>query len=149
MCGARGCWEAYTSNLATLYRYFGRNLSKLSPKAAGNSEHNAFTILELIRRARHGDAKAKAALCSSAHFLGLGLATIVNAVNPDCIYLSGEIMAAWDLIEDIVRKALAERALTEAAARTPLRVTSAQDYPRLKGAATLIAAPTFAAPRVA
>jgi N-acetylglucosamine repressor len=25
-CGATGCWEAYVSNLATLSRYFGRNL---------------------------------------------------------------------------------------------------------------------------
>ena len=58
-------------------------------------------------------------------------------------------MTAWDMIEGIVKGGLAERALTDAAARTPLRVTSTQDYPRLKGAAALIAAPTFAAPRVA
>jgi predicted NBD/HSP70 family sugar kinase len=149
MCGARGCWEAYTSNLATLSRYFGWNLSKLSPKALQNSEEHPFTILELIARARGGDAKAVNALEESARFLGLGLATLVNAINPDCIYLSGEITTAWDMIEDIVRKGLAERALTEAAGRTPLRLTSTQDYPRLKGAAALIAAPDFAAPRVA
>jgi len=149
MCGARGCWEAYTSNLATLSRYFGWNLSELTPKGRGNSEQNSFTILELIGRARNGDAKALSALQDSARFLGLGLATIVNVINPDCIYLSGEITTAWDLIEKTVRKALAERALTDAAGLTPLRVTSTQDYPRLKGAAALIAAPTFAAPRVA
>ena len=149
MCGARGCWEAYTSNLATLSRYFGWNLSKLSPKALRNSEEHPFTILELISRARSGDAKAVNALEESARFLGLGLATLVNAINPDCIYLSGEITTAWDMIEDIVRKGLVERALTEVAGRTPLRLTSTQDYPRLKGAAALIAAPTFAAPRVA
>jgi predicted NBD/HSP70 family sugar kinase len=149
MCGARGCWEAYTSNLATLSRYFGWNLSKLSPKALRNSEEHPFTILELIARARSGDTKAVNALEESARFLGLGMATLVNAINPDCIYLSGEIITAWDMIENIVKKGLAERALTEAAARTPLRLTSAQDYPRLKGAAALIAAPTFAAPRVA
>src|SRR5262249_45865437 len=28
-CGATGCWEAYISNLATLSRYFGRNLREL------------------------------------------------------------------------------------------------------------------------
>jgi N-acetylglucosamine repressor len=149
MCGATGCWEAYTSNLATLSHYFGWKLSKLSPKVLRDSEQNSFTILDLIGRARSGDAKAIAAIRSSARFLGLGLATIVNVINPDCIYLSGEMTTAWDLIEGVVRKALAERALTEAAARTPLRVTSTQDYPRLRGAAALIAAPTFAAPRVA
>ncbi len=149
MCGAKGCWEAYSSNLATLSRYFGWNLSKLSPKALQDSEQDAFTILGLIERARGGDAKAIAAIESSARFLGLGLAMIVNAINPDCIYLSGEITTAWDMIEGMVRKGLAERSLTEAAARTPLRLTPTQDYPRLKGAAALIAAPTFAAPRVA
>jgi predicted NBD/HSP70 family sugar kinase len=77
------------------------------------------------------------------------LAGIVNAVNPDCIYLGGEITTAWDLIENSVRNAMSERTLTGTAVRTPLRVTSNQDHPRLRGAAALIAAPTFAAPRVA
>ena len=149
MCGAKGCWEAYTSNLATLSRYFGWDLSELSPKVLRDSEKHPFSILELIERARAGDAKAIRALETSARFLGLGLANIVKTINPDCIYLSGEITTAWDMIEPIVRKGISERALTEAGARTILRLTHTRDYPRLKGAAALIAAPTFAAPRVA
>ncbi|MEJ7713674.1 MAG: ROK family protein, partial [Pyrinomonadaceae bacterium] len=31
MCGASGCWEAYVSNIATLARYFGRDLTKMRP----------------------------------------------------------------------------------------------------------------------
>jgi N-acetylglucosamine repressor len=149
MCGATGCWEAYISNLATLSRYFGWNLSKISPKSLRDTQQNSFTVADVIARARGGDAKAIAAIQSTARFLGLGLATIVNVINPGSIYLAGEIMTAWDLIESTVRAALSERALTEAAAQTPLRVASAQDQPRLRGAAALIAAPTFAAPRVA
>jgi hypothetical protein len=53
------------------------------------------------------------------------------------------------LIEETVREAMASRTLTAAAARTPLRITASQEYPRLRGAAALIVAPTFAAPRVA
>jgi N-acetylglucosamine repressor len=149
MCGSNGCWEAYTSNLATLARYFGWNLSQLSPKHLKEMEKNSFTVLDLIARARSGDAKALSAIKASGRFLGLGLATIVNIINPDAVYLAGEITNAWDLIEETVRSAMLERALTEAAARTPLRITPAQEYPRLRGAAALIAAPTFAAPRVA
>lgn len=149
MCGSTGCWEAYTSNLATLARYFGWNLSKLSPNSLRDAEQSSFTVLDLIARARAGDAKAATAVQTSARFLGLGLATIVNVINPDCIYLAGEIMTAWDLMEATVREAIAERALTEAAARTVLSVTATQEHPRLRGAAALIAAPTFAAPRVA
>jgi len=149
MCGNNGCWEAYTSNLATLSRYFGWNLSKHSPKRLKDAERSSFTVLDLIACARRGDSKAVAAVLATGRFLGLGIATIINLVNPDCLYLAGEITTAWDLIEDTVREAVAERALTEAASHTPLRVTSTQEYPRLRGAAALIAAPTFAAPRVA
>ena len=149
MCGARGCWEAHTSNLATLSRYFGWNLSKLSPNTLREAEQNSFTVLDLVARARSGDAKAVAALRTSARFLGLGLATIVNVINPDSIYLAGEITTAWDLIEKTVRDAMTERILTDSAAYIPLRVTTTTEYPRLRGAAALIAAPTFAAPRVA
>ena len=149
MCGANGCWESYISNLATLSRYFGWNLSKLSPNKLRDAKRGAFTVIDLIARARGGDAKAMQAIQATARYLGVGLATIVNAINPECIYLDGEITAAWDLIEATVTIALRERALTEKGGRTPLRVGSKQEYPRLRGAAALIAAPTFAAPRVA
>src|SRR5262252_4348444 len=33
-CGASGCWEAYISNIATLSRYFGRDLAEPKPHAA-------------------------------------------------------------------------------------------------------------------
>ncbi len=149
MCGLTGCWEAYISNLATLSRYSGRNLSKLSPKPVADVGRNSLTVPDLVARARHGDAKALTAIQATARFLGLGLGTITNVLNPDSIYLAGEITVAWDLIESTVREALSERALTESAARTPLRLAASHEYPRLRGAAALIAAPTFAAPRVA
>ena len=149
MCGATGCWEAYISNLATLSRYFGWDLYKLSPNKLHSTKKGAFTVPDLIARAQRGDAKAMAAIQSTGKYLGLGLATIVNVINPECIYLDGEITTAWDLIEKKVTLGLAERALTDKGAHTPLRIGSTQEYPRLRGAAALIAAPTFAAPRVA
>lgn len=149
MCGATGCWEAYISNLATLSRYFGWNLYKLSPKKLRDAKKGAFAVSDLIARARGGDRKATAAIEATGDFLGLGLGTIVNVINPECIYLDGEITAAWDLIQAAVARGLAKRALTEKGAQTPLKIGSTQQYPRLRGAAALIAAPTFAAPRVA
>jgi len=68
---------------------------------------------------------------------------------PDCIFIAGEITTAWDLVESTVRTALAERALTPAACSTDIVVVSAEEHPRLRGAAMLVAAPTFAAPVVA
>jgi N-acetylglucosamine repressor len=139
-CGATGCWEAYVSNLATLSRYFGRDL-RSRPVAADVA---ALTVDDLIARARGGDGKAMAALLSTARYLGLGLGSVVNAIDPSHVYIGGEITAAWDLIEPTVRAALAERALTQPAGATPITVVPAEQYPRLRGAAALIAAPSFA-----
>jgi predicted NBD/HSP70 family sugar kinase len=145
-CGATGCWEAYVSNLATLSRYFGRDLSDPRPRDA---ETASFSVEDLIARARAGEAKANAALNSTARYLGLGLASIVNALDPARVYIGGEITTAWSLIEPIVRSALRERTLTEFGGATEIHVVPAEDHPRLRGAVALVAAPAFAAPMVA
>ena len=142
-CGAIGCWEAHISNLATLTRYFGR------PPQLTGADEPAFTIDDLIACARNGDGKAVAALQASARYLGIGLGGVVNIINPDCVFIGGEITTAWEIVESTVRTALAERALTPAAAATDLIIVSAEEHPRLRGAAMLVAAPAFAAPVVA
>ena len=106
-------------------------------------------IDDLIALAHSGDAKALGALQSTARYLGLGLASLVNAVDPARIYIGGEIAAAWDLIEVIVRTSLKERTLRPVGRHVEIIVVPASDYPRLKGAAALVAAPSFAAPVVA
>ena len=139
-CGASGCWEAYVSNLATLSRYFGREVGDhpVSPDVA------ALTVGDLIARARVGDAKALDAIMSTGRYLGLGLGSVVNAIDPSHVFIGGEITAAWDLIEAAVRGALAERALTRSASATPIVIVPPEQFPRLRGAAALVAAPSFA-----
>ncbi len=146
-CGANGCWEAYVSNRATLARYFGRPAA--SSAALEDASIKPFTIEDLIARARSRDAKAIAAIETTARYLGLGLSSVINALDPARVYVGGELTDAWDLIEHTVRSALAERTLTPAAAETDIRPVAAGEYPRLHGAAALVAAPAFAAPVVA
>ena len=114
-----------------------------------DAETANFSVEDLIARARAGDAKALAAINSTARYLGLGLASIINALDPARIYIGGEITTAWSLIEPIVRSALRERTLTEFGGATEIHVVPAEDHPRLRGAVALVAAPAFAAPMVA
>lgn len=145
-CGASGCWEAYVSNPATISRYLRKNTSAFQPKSLETAD---FTINDLITRAKEGDSRALTALHSTARYLGLGIASIINAIDPSCIYIGGEITEAWDLIEHEVRSALKERTLTKENSETPMRIVPAMEYPRLRGAVALITAPAFAAPKVA
>jgi len=145
-CGSRGCLEACTSNLATLARYLGYDFSD---RATHQRLHDSqFTMENLIARLRSGDGVAKAALEETARYLGIGLAVLVNGLNPGLIYVGGEIAAAWDLVEPILRQAIASRALTRAAGATPITPEPATEHPRLRGAMALIVAPVFAAPQV-
>lgn len=145
-CGSNGCWEAYISNRATLARYFGQPLNH---DTLASGEGPQFTIDDLIMRARGRDAKAAGALEVTARYLGLGLGAVVNTFDPSCVYVGGEITRAWDLIEPTVRSAMAERALTAAAAETDVRPVTATEYPRLRGAAALVVAPAYAVRGVA
>lgn len=145
-CGAHGCWEAYISNLATLSRYFGRDISGKQPESIETIE---FTIEDLITRARGGDSKALTALQSTARYLGLGLASVINVIDPSFVYIGGEITEGWDLIEQQVREAIKERTLTPELGNTPIRIVPAVEHPRLRGAVALVTAPAFAAPKVA
>lgn len=145
-CGARGCWEAHVSNLATVSRYLGRNLDPGQPIPP---EVASLTVEDLVSRARHGDSLAVAALEATARFLGAGLAAVVNAVDPARIYIGGEITTAWDMLEAIVRGALDERTLDPIRGRIDIVVVPHERLPRLRGAAALIATPAFAVPSIA
>src|SRR5438034_1304844 len=151
-CGANGCWEAHISNPATLTRYVGLAAGAgARPSAVGPdaSSDRPFTIDDLIASGRRGDEQAMAALQATARYLGIGLGAIVNILNPDRLFVGGEIAAAWDLIEATVRAGLAERALTPAAALADIVIVGGDEHPRLRGAAMLVSAPAFAAPVVA
>ena len=147
MCGLRGCLEAYTSNVATLARYFDVDASVPATREAMRA--HGFGMEELIARMRSGDKRAADALAETGRYLGIGLAGIITALSPARVIISGEITAAWDTIGPLVRAGVEERAITRAAACTPIAVAPAGGTPRLRGATALIVARRFAAPKVA
>lgn len=85
----------------------------------------------------------------TAQYLGVGIASLINALNPSQIMVGGEITEYWDRLEPTIREIVSARALTAAAAATPILTEPAGEYPRLRGATAIVSAPLFAAPRVA
>jgi N-acetylglucosamine repressor len=147
MCGLRGCLEAYTSNVATLARYF-----ELDPSVPANREALRgydFGIEDLIARIRAGDVRATSALTETGRYLGIGLAGIITALSPARVVVSGEITHAWDVIGPLVNAAVKERTITRAAGATPIVPVPSGDTSRLRGATALLVARRFAAPKVA
>ncbi|MEO8560929.1 MAG: ROK family transcriptional regulator [bacterium] len=147
LCGGRGCLEAFTSNLATVSRYLGADFS---PDTVRNLVHSSnVTIADVVTRALAREPRAVAALEETARHLGAGLAVIIKTLSPTQIVVGGEITEAWELLAPVIRREISARALTDLAAATPIVPELATTYPRLRGGTALIAAPRFAAPRIA
>jgi predicted NBD/HSP70 family sugar kinase len=146
-CGSRGCLEAYASNVATVARYLGRDLS--SPEPERRPGAGGLEVPDVVARARAGDPVATWALWETGRYLGVGIAHIIKAIGPARIVVGGEITAAWDLVEPAIRQSIRERSLTPAAAATPVVIEAADSDLRLRGASALVVAPLFVAPRVA
>jgi N-acetylglucosamine repressor len=147
LCGGHGCLEVYTSNLATVCRYLGKDFSPTTARDLVQS--SGVTIAEVVARAIRGERRAVDALQETARHLGAGLAVIIKTLSPTQIVVGGEITEAWDQIEPTIRKVIGARSLTDLAAATPIVPELASTYPRLRGGTALVSAPLFAAPRIA
>ena len=143
-CGRKGCWEAYVSVRATISRYDGRDLSWPDSARPSNT-----TIAMIIARARSGEKHALDTLRETGYYLGRGLATIMKAIEPRRIYMSGEITEAWDLVLPAVQRAMREQALIPELTDYEIITVDLGENPRLLGAAALVTSPAFAAPVVA
>jgi N-acetylglucosamine repressor len=145
-CGSLGCWEAYTSSYAIVARHLGLELTGRDGYAA--VRESGLTVGDVIARARAGDEVAGATLTATARYIGVGLAAIVNALNPARIVVGGDIAGAWDLIGADIVGAMRERTLTDDARSTPVVPEASDHQTRLRGAAALVVAPLFAAPAI-
>lgn len=121
-CGARGCWETEIGSSA-----IGR--------ALGLSDAGTADVLAVLRDPQ---APVVGALDDVAHFLGLGLASIVNLVNPRLVIIGGLLREIFPLAGDVVRASLDAAALAAPAEQVLLRV------PELGGDAVLIGAAELA-----
>lgn len=147
-CGSRGCLEAFTSNPATVRRYreAGRGGREGGPAGGAGGD---LSVGEVIRRARGGDERALGALRTTGRYLGLGVAGMINALDPARIIVGGDIVEGWPLIREVVLDQVRERTLTPAAAATTVETDPGHAETRIRGAVALVVAPAFAAPRVA
>lgn len=146
-CGGHGCLEAFASDHATVARFLGVEFAGRDTIRA--VRESGMSMFEVVRRAHAGEPAARTALEATARYLGAGLAAIVNALDPGRIVVGGEIVSGWDFIEPLVRESMGARTLTSAAAQAPLAMDRDYAETRLQGAAALVVAPAFAAPRIA
>jgi glucokinase-like ROK family protein len=119
-CGNRGCWETEVST-AAVERHVRKAISQGQPTLL---QPGNLTLEGVIEAARNGDPVARTALGNVGRELGVGIASLVNALNPDLVVLGGTLSAASDFLLPTIRRELHERALEWDAAA--VRVVAAE-----------------------
>jgi glucokinase len=100
-CGAghAGCLEAYASGTAIAARAREMIAAGGLPRTARLAEHNPPLSAETVHMAsEQGEAEATAIITSAGRYLGIGLASLINAFNPQAIVLGGGVMNMGDTI---------------------------------------------------
>ena len=108
-CGKRGCWERFAS---------GSGLGRLARDAAEGGRLDAAVALaggdpegvrgeHVTAAAAAGDREAHAVLDDFSRWIALGLANLVNVLDPAVIVIGGGLVEAADLLLPEVRRQFA------------------------------------------
>jgi len=102
-CGRRGCWERYASGPA-LAALAAANAAFAAGRD-GSGRDGALRAEDVVGAAREGDAIAATIIEEFARGVALGLANVVEYLDPSRIVLGGGLMQAADVLLEPIRRA--------------------------------------------
>lgn len=134
-CGSRGCLEVFAS--ATAIVRMTREARPRYPDSVlqGREDLTAKTIFDA---GKNGDELALEIFRRMGVYLGIGLANLINILNPEMIVIGGGVVNGWDLFAKHMHQQVEERAFPLLAARVKIERAKCGDDAGLLGAARLI-----------
>jgi glucokinase len=110
-CGNYGCLEAYASGQAIAARALEgleSGVGSILVELAGDEQNiTAETVFEAVVQ---GDPYATEVINDTARFLGVGLANVINILNPEVLVISGGVTRAGDHLFVPLRAEIRRRA---------------------------------------
>ena len=105
-CGSRGCLEVYASATAVerLAREAGLNLGEGG---------RALTSYAVYEQAMRGDEQARGVFRMMGRFLGTGIASLANVLDPEVFVIGGGVAAGWEAFIEFIRDEVRLRAFSE------------------------------------
>lgn len=133
--GKSDCWESFASERSAVARYM-----KLSGETNGKGK---IPFSKLVEIALEGDKNAQTALKETAHYIGVGISNLVQGLSPEVTIVAGQIVRAWSLVADDIKKAT-ENAMCQGFPAVNIMPSTLGAYPTLMGAFSLVLANKFA-----
>jgi glucokinase len=137
-CPNRGCLETMVSGTA-LGEAGLRAARDVPDSALGRAVASGHKVTgALVTELAHdGDATARDVLALMGTHLGVGIANVVNILNPEVVVVGGGVLAAGELLLEPARRVVAERALAPSRDQVRIVPTRFGDASGMIGAALL------------
>lgn len=148
-CGNIGCWEEYASEKA-LIRYFKVNASQYPESILLSKDSQEYidnlNIFQIVDAASKGDPLAIAGFKNIGYYLGVGVANLINAFNPQCVVIGNVLPLAGDILMDELRKEVDRRCFSSKYSH--VKITSSELYMNAcaLGAVALVISRIYASP---
>jgi glucokinase len=133
-CGSRGCLEVYAS--ATAIVRMAREGRPRHPSSTLNATDDLKAESVFIA-GKAGDALALEVFHRMGDYLGIGLANLINILNPQMIVIGGGVANGWELFEHHMRHQVDDHAFPVPAAEVKIVPAECGDDAGLLGAARL------------
>jgi glucokinase len=133
-CGSHGCLEVYASATAIV-----RMTREAKPRFPSSILQNleGLTSQKIYQAGKQGDALAIEVFRQMGVYLGIGLASLINLLNPEVIVIGGGLANGWALFEKDMRRQVKERAFSVPAQRAQIVRAQCGDDAGLLGAGKL------------
>ena len=135
-CGNYGCLEAYASGPAIARRAVEALEAGAESRLPSlvDGDFTKVTAQLVYEAAEAGDELAREVVHDTAHFLGAGVANLLNLFNPEVVVICGGVRRAGDLLFAPLRREVARRAFKPAVAAARI-LPSELETPGVQGAA--------------
>jgi glucokinase len=136
-CGARGCLEAYASVTGLVHTAIEgiESGSATSLIAACGGDVHAITGKMVSEQARAGDGFARWVIEETGDWIGVGIASLINLLNPEKVVIGGGMIAAGDLLLNAIRARAKKDAFEVPARRAQIVIAELQEEAGVIGAA--------------
>lgn len=109
-CGDRGCLEAFASGpaIVAMAEEYIKGGKSTKYRELANPEITPYIVSEA---AKQGDPVARRIFTIIGEYIGIGLASVVNLLNPEKIIIGGGVAAAGDILMNPIKETLVKRAM--------------------------------------
>lgn len=132
-CGNVGCLELFASATA-IVRLTRENLPRFPQSVLSGGEVDAERV---YCAGREGDELALSVFKKFGVYLGIGLANLINIIDPEIIVIAGGVVNGWDLFAPHMQHEVDERAVRVTAQQVRIAAAQCGDNAGLLGAARL------------